>query len=113
MNIELIDSLIDDGWSEKEIVAAFNKRKNEKLKDVKLTRAREDLIDTVIEYLNAVNPDLVNFADEEEAEKFCADAVKELTVLEKFLKNQPKAKKKARESADDVIWKFIKENGLA
>ena len=115
MNMEFIDSLIDDGWSEEEIVAAFNKRKNEKMKDAKLVRAREDLIDAIIEYLNAINPELVDFKDAEDEEKFCTDATKELIVLEKFLRTAPEKVKKAtaRKDADDVIWDFLKKSNLA
>ena len=115
MNMEFIDSLIDDGWSEEEIVAAFNKRKNEKLKDAQLVRARGELIDAIIEYLNAINPELVDFKDSEDEEKFCTDATKELIVLEKFLRTAPIKAKNAtvRKDADDVIWDFLKKSNLA
>ena len=111
MNMEFIDSLIDDGWSEEEIITAFNKRKSEKQKDAKLGRAREDLIDAIIEYLNAINPELVDFKDAEDEEKFCKDAEKELIVLEKFLRSTPTKSQKS--SADDAIWNFLKKSNLA
>lgn len=111
MNMEYIDSLIDDGWSEEEIVAAFNKRKNEKLKDVRVEKARTNLLDVLVDYLDAVNPELVDFKDEEEMDKFVSDAEKELKVLEKFLKATPK-KNKAKTGSEDAIWNFLKANNL-
>ena len=111
MNMELIDSLIDDGWSGEDIIAAYNKRRNERLKDTQLVRARENLIDAIIEYLDAINPELVDFKDSEDEDKFCTDATKELIVLEKFLRNTPT--KSQRSNADDAIWNFLKKSNLA
>ena len=117
MNIELIDALLKTGASEDEILSALKKRKKEQEEDKKLVRARDELVEALVEWLFQVDPDVFKDVSDEEVEEMAENLTKEVAKLEKTIKNlkplkwgDPKTLTKTK--PEDSLYKWLCKNDL-
>ena len=116
MNIELIDALLQTGASEDEILSALKKRKKEQEEDKRLVRARDELVEALVEWLFQIDPDTFKDVSDDEVEETAENLTKEIAKLEKTIKALKPMKwgdpKTVKAKPEDNLYKWLCKNDL-
>ena len=115
MNIDF-DRFLDEGLSREQIIAALDaaietREKNKKEKEIE--DARYLLIRSLIDYLRVLDPQVVDFTEEQKT-KFYNEITETLRPFEKTLLygTWTPVKRTKEVDADKVIYSFLKKKNL-